>query len=80
MSVVKSPCRLAPFKMEELSSKLRELQDKGVIRPSSSPLGAPEEKIKDSKILIDELDPLPGSSDFLPFPEYDLVFYEDFSE
>ncbi|GJV01961.1 hypothetical protein Tco_1335530 [Tanacetum coccineum] len=38
-----------------------------------------EEKIKDSKILIDELD-LPGSSDFLPFPEYDSVFYEDFSE
>ncbi|GJX36722.1 hypothetical protein Tco_0248279 [Tanacetum coccineum] len=38
-----------------------------------------EEKIKDSKILIDELD-LPGSSDFLPFPECDSVFFEDFSE
>ncbi|GJS50071.1 reverse transcriptase domain-containing protein [Tanacetum coccineum] len=38
-----------------------------------------EEKIKDSKILIDELD-LPGSSDFLPSPECDLVFYEDFSK
>ncbi|GKA41135.1 hypothetical protein Tco_0733728 [Tanacetum coccineum] len=38
-----------------------------------------EEKIKDSKILIDELDP-PGSSDFLPSPEYDLVFYEYFFE
>ncbi|GJS95685.1 hypothetical protein Tco_0802653 [Tanacetum coccineum] len=36
-------------------------------------------KIKDSKILIDELDP-PGSSDFLPSPEYDLVFYEYFFE
>ncbi|GKF12107.1 hypothetical protein Tco_0050033, partial [Tanacetum coccineum] len=36
-------------------------------------------KIKDSKILIDELDP-PGSSDFLPFPECNSVFYEDFSE
>ncbi|GJY23920.1 hypothetical protein Tco_0397578 [Tanacetum coccineum] len=43
------------------------------------PIGSKEEKIKDSKILIDELD-LPGSSDFLPFPEYDSVFYEDFSE
>ncbi|GJV75691.1 reverse transcriptase domain-containing protein [Tanacetum coccineum] len=43
------------------------------------PFDSKEEKIKDSKILIDELD-LPGSSDFLPFPEYDLVFYEDFSE
>ncbi|GJR09920.1 hypothetical protein Tco_0792572, partial [Tanacetum coccineum] len=43
------------------------------------PFDSKEEKIKDSKILIDELDP-PGSSDFLPFPECDLVFYEDFSE
>ncbi|GJW19234.1 hypothetical protein Tco_0026670 [Tanacetum coccineum] len=29
--------------------------------------------------MINELDP-PRSSDFLPFPEYDSVFYEDFSE
>ncbi|GKB01516.1 hypothetical protein Tco_0829560 [Tanacetum coccineum] len=43
------------------------------------PFDSKEEKIKDSKILIDSLDP-PGSSDFLPFPEYDSVFYEDFSE
>ncbi|GJT91546.1 reverse transcriptase domain-containing protein [Tanacetum coccineum] len=43
------------------------------------PFYSKEEKIKDSKILIDELDP-PGSSNFLPFPECDLVFYEDFSE
>ncbi|GKD13521.1 hypothetical protein Tco_1197928 [Tanacetum coccineum] len=43
------------------------------------PIDSKEEKIKDSKILIDELD-LPGSSDFLPFPECDSVFYEDFSE
>ncbi|GJY30049.1 reverse transcriptase domain-containing protein [Tanacetum coccineum] len=43
------------------------------------PFDSKEEKIKDSKILIDELD-LPGSSDFLPFPECDLVFYEDFFE
>ncbi|GKG11947.1 hypothetical protein Tco_0346184, partial [Tanacetum coccineum] len=38
-----------------------------------------EEKIKYSKILIDELD-LPESSDFLPFFKCDSVFYEDFSE
>ncbi|GJU54418.1 hypothetical protein Tco_1228132 [Tanacetum coccineum] len=43
------------------------------------PFDFKEEKIKDSKILIDELD-LPGSSDFLPFPECDSVFYEDFFE
>ncbi|GJT00014.1 hypothetical protein Tco_0821183 [Tanacetum coccineum] len=45
----------------------------------NSPNNNLEEKIKDSKILIDELDP-PRSSDFLPFPECDSVFYEDFSE
>nr|GEV14557.1 putative reverse transcriptase domain-containing protein [Tanacetum cinerariifolium] len=38
--VVKSPYRLVPFKMEELSGQLKELQDKGFIRPSSSPWGA----------------------------------------
>ncbi|GKF58899.1 hypothetical protein Tco_0175685, partial [Tanacetum coccineum] len=43
------------------------------------PFDSKEEKIKDSKILIDELDP-PRSSDFLLFLECDLVFYEDFSE
>ncbi|GJZ10675.1 reverse transcriptase domain-containing protein [Tanacetum coccineum] len=42
------------------------------------PFDSKEEKIKDCKVLI-ELD-LPGSSDFLPFPECDSVFYEDFSE
>ncbi|GKD23466.1 reverse transcriptase domain-containing protein [Tanacetum coccineum] len=47
--------------------------------PYYDPFDSKEEKIKESKILIDELDP-PGSSDFLPFPECDLVFYEDFSE
>ncbi|GKD47826.1 hypothetical protein Tco_1276802 [Tanacetum coccineum] len=43
------------------------------------PFYSKEEKIKDSKILIDELDH-PKSSIFLPFPKCDLVFYEDFSE
>ncbi|GKE60069.1 putative reverse transcriptase domain-containing protein, partial [Tanacetum coccineum] len=39
--VVKSPYQLAPSEMEELSGQLKELQDKGFIRPSSSPWGAP---------------------------------------
>ncbi|GKG21530.1 hypothetical protein Tco_0384125, partial [Tanacetum coccineum] len=43
------------------------------------PFDSKGEKIKDYKILINELD-LPGSSDFLPFPECDSVFYEDFFE
>ncbi|GJV18380.1 putative reverse transcriptase domain-containing protein [Tanacetum coccineum] len=33
--------RLAPSELEELSGQLKELQDKGFIRPSSSPWGAP---------------------------------------
>ncbi|GKA83607.1 putative reverse transcriptase domain-containing protein [Tanacetum coccineum] len=36
-----SPYHLAPSEMEELSGQLRELHDKGFIRPSSSPWGAP---------------------------------------
>ncbi|GKB01637.1 hypothetical protein Tco_0829681, partial [Tanacetum coccineum] len=36
-----SPYRLAPFDLEELTGQLKELQDKGFIRPSSSPWGAP---------------------------------------
>ncbi|GKD89145.1 putative reverse transcriptase domain-containing protein, partial [Tanacetum coccineum] len=39
--VAKSPYRLAPSEMEELSGQLKELLDKGFIRPSSSPWGAP---------------------------------------
>nr|GEZ58780.1 hypothetical protein [Tanacetum cinerariifolium] len=41
MSVTKSPYCLAPSEIEELSSQIRELQDKGFIRPSSLPWGAP---------------------------------------
>ncbi|GJZ15820.1 putative reverse transcriptase domain-containing protein [Tanacetum coccineum] len=40
-SVAKCPYRLAPSELEELSGQLKELQDKGFIRPSSSPWGAP---------------------------------------
>ncbi|GKF60534.1 putative reverse transcriptase domain-containing protein, partial [Tanacetum coccineum] len=35
-----SPYRLAPSELEELLGQLKELQDKGFIRPSSSPLEA----------------------------------------
>ncbi|GJQ96835.1 putative reverse transcriptase domain-containing protein [Tanacetum coccineum] len=41
MLVAKSPYRLAPTEMQELSNQLKELQEKGFIRPSSSPWGAP---------------------------------------
>ncbi|GJS35647.1 hypothetical protein Tco_0534029 [Tanacetum coccineum] len=43
------------------------------------PFDSKEEKIKESKLLIDELD-LSKLSDFLHFPECDSVFYEDFFE
>ncbi|GKE80614.1 putative reverse transcriptase domain-containing protein, partial [Tanacetum coccineum] len=37
--VAKSPYRLAPTKMQEMSNQLKELQEKGFMRPSSSPWG-----------------------------------------
>nr|GEU91161.1 reverse transcriptase domain-containing protein [Tanacetum cinerariifolium] len=40
MHVAKSPYRLAPTEIQELANQLKELQDKGFIRPSSSPWGA----------------------------------------
>ncbi|GKD63274.1 putative reverse transcriptase domain-containing protein, partial [Tanacetum coccineum] len=39
--VEQAPYRLAPSEMKELSKQLQELSDKGFIRPSSSPWGAP---------------------------------------
>ncbi|GJT14772.1 putative reverse transcriptase domain-containing protein [Tanacetum coccineum] len=39
--VARAPYRLAPSKMKELSEQLKELLEKGFIRPSSSPWGAP---------------------------------------
>ncbi|GKF51850.1 hypothetical protein Tco_0148317, partial [Tanacetum coccineum] len=37
--VARAPYRLAPSEMKELSEQLKELSDKGFIRPSSSPWG-----------------------------------------
>nr|GEV86287.1 putative reverse transcriptase domain-containing protein [Tanacetum cinerariifolium] len=37
----RAPCRLAPSEMKELSDQLNKLSEKGFIRPSSSPWGAP---------------------------------------
>ncbi|GJS33767.1 putative reverse transcriptase domain-containing protein [Tanacetum coccineum] len=49
--VARAPYRLAPSEMKELSEQLKELSNKGFIRPSSSPWGAPVflrlESIKD---------------------------------
>nr|GEZ67942.1 hypothetical protein [Tanacetum cinerariifolium] len=56
--VARAPYRLAPSEMKELAEQLKELSDKGFIRPSSSPWGAP--------VLIDDLfGQLQGSSVYL---------------
>ncbi|GKD61831.1 hypothetical protein Tco_1299340 [Tanacetum coccineum] len=39
--IARAPHRLAPTEMKELAEQLKELSDKGFIRPSSSPWGAP---------------------------------------
>ncbi|GKD79259.1 hypothetical protein Tco_1341880, partial [Tanacetum coccineum] len=39
--VARAPYRLVPSEMKELSVQLQELPEKGFIRPSSSPWGAP---------------------------------------
>nr|GEW67050.1 reverse transcriptase domain-containing protein [Tanacetum cinerariifolium] len=45
----------------------------------NDPFESKEDKIKESKLLINELDP-PRSSDFLPSTEYDSFLFEDFSK
>ncbi|GJV77833.1 putative reverse transcriptase domain-containing protein [Tanacetum coccineum] len=39
--IAKLPYHLVPIEMQELSNQLNEIQDKGFIRPGSSPWGAP---------------------------------------
>ncbi|GJR51042.1 putative reverse transcriptase domain-containing protein [Tanacetum coccineum] len=39
--IVRAPYQLSPSEMKELSEQLKELSNKGFIRPSSSPWGAP---------------------------------------
>ncbi|GJY44353.1 putative reverse transcriptase domain-containing protein [Tanacetum coccineum] len=77
--VARAPYRLAPSEMKELSEQLKELSDKGFIRPSSSPWGAPvlfiEKKDGSFRMCIDyrELNkltvknryPLPKMNDLL---------------
>ncbi|GKE11545.1 putative reverse transcriptase domain-containing protein [Tanacetum coccineum] len=50
--VARAPYRLAPSEMEELSTQLQELSDKGFIRPSSSPWGAPVLFVKKKAALF----------------------------
>nr|GEY33091.1 hypothetical protein [Tanacetum cinerariifolium] len=52
--VAQAPYRLGPSEMKELAEQLQELTDKGFIRPSSSPWGAPVlfVKKKDGSFLM----------------------------
>nr|GEW43137.1 hypothetical protein [Tanacetum cinerariifolium] len=62
--MARAPYRLTPSEMQELPDQLKELADKGFIRPSSSPWGAPL-TVKNHYSLprIDDLfDQLQGSS------------------
>ncbi|GJS31415.1 putative reverse transcriptase domain-containing protein, partial [Tanacetum coccineum] len=77
--VAKSPYRLAPSELEELSRQLKELQDKGFIRPSSSPWGAPvlfvKKKDGSFRMCIDyrELNKLTVKNRY-PLPRIDDLF------
>ncbi|GJT55724.1 reverse transcriptase domain-containing protein [Tanacetum coccineum] len=77
--IAKSPYRLAPSKMQELSGQLQELQDKGFIRPSHSPWGAPvlfvKKKDGSLRMCIDyrELNKLTVKNRY-PLPRIDDLF------
>ncbi|GJV23707.1 reverse transcriptase domain-containing protein [Tanacetum coccineum] len=78
-SIAKSPYRLAPSEMQELSGQLQELQDKGFIRPSHSPWGAPvlfvKKKDGSLRMCIDyrELNKLTVKNRY-PLPRIDDLF------
>ncbi|GJU67817.1 reverse transcriptase domain-containing protein [Tanacetum coccineum] len=77
--VARAPYRLAPSKMKELSEQLKELSDKGFIRPSSSPWGAPvlfvKKKDGSFRMCIDyrELNKLTVKNRY-PLPRIDDLF------
>ncbi|GJT02302.1 putative reverse transcriptase domain-containing protein [Tanacetum coccineum] len=77
--VAKSPYRLTPFELEELSGQLKELQDKGCIWPSLSPWGAPvlfvKKKDGSFRMCIDyrELNKLTVKNRY-PLPRIDDLF------
>nr|GFD26332.1 putative reverse transcriptase domain-containing protein [Tanacetum cinerariifolium] len=73
------PYRLAPPEMKELSEQLKKLSDKGFIRPSSSPRGAPvlfvKKKDRSFRMCIDyqELNKLTVKNRY-PLPRIDDLF------
>ncbi|GKE49469.1 putative reverse transcriptase domain-containing protein [Tanacetum coccineum] len=54
--VARAPYRLAPSEMKELLKELQEISDKGFIRPSSSPWGAPILFVKKKDGIYSKID------------------------
>ncbi|GJW23174.1 putative reverse transcriptase domain-containing protein [Tanacetum coccineum] len=77
--VARAPYRLAPAEMKELAEQLKELSDKGFIRPSSSPWEAPilfvKKKDGSFRMCIDycELNKLTVKNRY-PLPRIDDLF------
>nr|GFB20455.1 putative reverse transcriptase domain-containing protein [Tanacetum cinerariifolium] len=77
--IARVPYRLAPSEMKELAKQLQELSDKGFIRPSSSPWGAPvlfvKKKDASFRMCIDycELNKLTIKNRY-PLPRIDDLF------
>ncbi|GKE40721.1 putative reverse transcriptase domain-containing protein [Tanacetum coccineum] len=77
--VARAPYRLAPSEMQELSDQLQELADRGFIRPSTSPWGAPvlfvKKKDRSFRMCIDyrELNKLIVKNRY-PLPRIDDLF------
>nr|GEZ93484.1 putative reverse transcriptase domain-containing protein [Tanacetum cinerariifolium] len=77
--VARAPYRLVPAEMQELSTQLQELSDRGFIRPSSSPWGAPilfvKKKDGSFRMCIDyrELNKLTMKNRY-PLPRIDDLF------
>ncbi|GJU74376.1 putative nucleotidyltransferase, ribonuclease H [Tanacetum coccineum] len=77
--VARAPYRLAPSEMQELSNQLQELSDRGFIRPSTSPWGAPvlfvKKKDGSFRMCIDyrELNKLTIKNRY-PLPRIDDLF------
>ncbi|KAD5318131.1 hypothetical protein E3N88_18077 [Mikania micrantha] len=77
--VAKAPYRLAPSELQELASQLQELTEKGFIRPSHSPWGAPVMFVKKKdgsfRMCIDyrELNKLTIKNRY-PLPRIDDLF------
>ncbi|GJR50282.1 putative reverse transcriptase domain-containing protein [Tanacetum coccineum] len=77
--VARAPYRLTPSEMKELSEQLKELSDKGFLRPSSSPWGDPvlfvKKKDRSFEMCIDyrELNKLTVKNRY-PLPRIDDLF------